>query len=108
MADGVGRAEACANIALAKYWGKSPQGGNLTAVPSLSLTLDNLRTRTEVRFSDDLETDEASLDGRPASGRVLTRITELLDRLRAAQGETRRARVVSFNDRSEEHTSELQ
>lgn len=98
MADGVGRAEACANIALAKYWGKSPQGGNLTAVPSLSLTLDNLRTRTEVRFSDDLETDEASLDGRPASGRVLTRITELLDRLRAAQGETRRARVVSFND----------
>ena len=38
MADGVGRAEACANIALAKYWGKSPQGGNLTAVPSLSLT----------------------------------------------------------------------
>src|SRR5690606_9675360 len=36
--------------------------------PSLSLTLDNLRTRTEVRFSDDLETDEASLDGRPASG----------------------------------------
>ncbi len=98
MADGLGRAEACANIALAKYWGKSPRGGNLTAVPSLSLTLDNLRTRTEVRFSDDLAEDEALLDGHPAGGRVLARIMELLDRLRASQGETRRAQVVSFND----------
>ena len=33
--DYTGRAEACANIALAKYWGKSDLGDNLTAVPSL-------------------------------------------------------------------------
>lgn len=98
MADGVGRAEACANIALAKYWGKSPQGDNLTAVPSLSLTLDNLRTRTEVRFAEGLDADEVFLDDQRISGRPLARVTELLDRLRAQHGEARRARVTSHND----------
>lgn len=95
---GVGRAEACANIALAKYWGKSPRGDNLTAVPSLSLTLDGLRTRTEVRFSDDLIADAASLDGRSVTGRPMERVCALLDRVRATSGERRRAVVTSFND----------
>ena len=34
------RATARANIALAKYWGKSDTVYNLPAVPSISLTLD--------------------------------------------------------------------
>ena len=91
----VGRAEACANIALAKYWGKSEKGDNLTAVPSLSLTLDALRTRTEVIFSEDATRDEATMSGVEVEGRPLVRIQEMLDRIRAASGETRRARICS-------------
>ena len=40
-------AEAHPNIALVKYWGKSDLPGNVPAVPSLSLTLGGLTTRTE-------------------------------------------------------------
>ena len=40
-------AEANTNIALVKYWGKNDDDFNLPAVPSLSLTLDGLRTRTD-------------------------------------------------------------
>lgn len=93
-----GRAEACANIALAKYWGKSRAGGNRTAVPSLSLTLDGLRTRTEVRFDARLSSDEGSLGGAALTGRPLERVVALLDRVRAASGEARKARVTSHND----------
>ena len=38
------RARARANIALAKYWGKSDEQLNLPAVPSVSITLDPLIT----------------------------------------------------------------
>src|SRR5690606_26413987 len=96
--ESVGRAEAYANIALAKYWGKSTAGENRTAVPSLSLTLDGLRTRTEVRFDERLTADEARLDGNLLTGRPLERVSALLDRVRAASGETRKARVTSRNE----------
>ena len=42
-------AEANTNIALVKYWGKRDKQLNLPAVGSLSLTLEGLSTRTEVR-----------------------------------------------------------
>lgn len=98
MSEQRGRAEACANIALAKYWGKSPRGGNLTAVPSLSLTLDALRTRTEVCFDSALGADSVLLNGVDVTGRGLERVSELLERVRKAAGETRKARVTSHND----------
>lgn len=91
------RARACANIALAKYWGKSDTGRNLTAVPSLSVTLDGLVTETEVEFVPGLPRDEVELDGLPATGRVLERAVLLLDRVRALAGSTARARVRSHN-----------
>lgn len=94
----LGRAEACANIALAKYWGKSDRGDNLTAVPSLSLTLDALRTRTEVLFDAELSSDAAKMSGTVVSGRPLERITEHLDRIRALANITLRARVTSWNN----------
>lgn len=36
------------NIALIKYWGKQPGPGNLPATPSLSVTLEGMRTVTSV------------------------------------------------------------
>jgi len=95
---GVGKAVAHSNIALAKYWGKADAVRNLTAVPSLSLTLAALRTVTTVRFDDSLGADELSLGGAIVSGRPLSRVSKLLDNVRAQAGVTARARVESVND----------
>lgn len=94
----VSRAEACANIALSKYWGKSARGDNLTAVPSLSMTLDGLRTKTEVTFDRSLQADEVWLNGARLEPEDARRVLALLDRMRARAGVSHRARVVSKND----------
>jgi len=95
---GVGKAIAHSNIALAKYWGKADTVRNLTAVPSLSLTLSALRTITTVRFDESLAADELHLGGVQVSGRPLQRIGKLLDNVRAQVGLTTRASVDSVND----------
>ena len=95
--DGKARATARANIALAKYWGKADVALNLPAVPSISLTLDGLVTRTSVRFDRRLESDVVELDGRPATAKEAARVVELLDRVRAAAKASTRAKVVSKN-----------
>ncbi|MBC7172379.1 MAG: diphosphomevalonate decarboxylase [Polyangiaceae bacterium] len=91
------RAVAHANIALAKYWGKSDVVLNLPAVPSISLTLDGLRTETEVEFDGALAEDALELDGRPASVKELARAVELLGRIRARAAIETRARVRTVN-----------
>jgi diphosphomevalonate decarboxylase len=83
------------NIALAKYWGKQKVAGNYPAVPSLSITLAGLATRTEIVFEDGLERDDLVLNGNPASD---ARVTALLSRVRDASQEKRFARVVTTND----------
>ncbi len=86
------------NIALAKYWGKRARPGNFPAVPSLSVTLDGMSTRTEVRFDDALRRDELILGGEAGSPGDTARVRALLDRVRSAGGEKRFARVASSND----------
>lgn len=97
---GVGRARACANIALAKYWGKSDETLNLPAVPSLSITLDALVTETTVTLDEALDAragDVVLFDQKPRDGEDKTRAVELLDRVRAIAGDERRARVETVN-----------
>lgn len=89
-------ARAHANIALAKYWGKADVVENLPAVPSLSLTLAALSTRTHVALDPSLAADTLELDGANASGRPLERVVALLDRVRPHGAP--RARVTSSND----------
>jgi diphosphomevalonate decarboxylase len=91
-------AVACSNIALAKYWGKADPEQNLPAVPSLSLTLHALRTRTRVRFDSELSADEFWLGGRPLAGRALERVTRLLSEVRALASLELHARVESVNE----------
>src|SRR5690606_4381950 len=86
MSARVATARARANIALAKYWGKLDDGKNLPAVPSVSITLDPLVTRTTVAFDDALEEDRFELDGAPAEPGELARVTLLLDEVRALSG----------------------
>jgi diphosphomevalonate decarboxylase len=90
-------ARASANIALAKYWGKSDIPRNLTAVPSLSLTLAGLDTVTHVVFDAQLTAHDVRLDGRPATDGEKRRVVALLDTLRAQAGRSEFARVDSRN-----------
>ena len=86
------------NVALSKYWGKREGGGKIPAVPSLSVTLAGLETRTHVRFDASIAEDRFVLDGVDADASSRVRVVELLDRVRAAAGEGRRAEVRSTND----------
>jgi diphosphomevalonate decarboxylase len=97
-----GYARACANIALAKYWGKCDEALNLPAVPSISVTLDALVTETTVARDASLAGDEVTLDGALQEGAAGRKVTALLDLVRARAGVSpddpaRFARVVSTN-----------
>jgi diphosphomevalonate decarboxylase len=92
------RALARANIALAKYWGKADEKLNLPAVPSISITLEPLTTRTRVRFAVGLTADRFELDGKPADPKETTRVSKLLDTVRQQSGLTLFAEVQSSND----------
>ena len=86
------------NIALVKYWGKQPRPGNFPAVPSLSLTLDGLFTRTKVEFQTNRGEDELWLDGQRVTGAQLDRVKRLLDSVRESASLHQRARVDSSNN----------
>ena len=92
------QAEAFANIALIKYWGKLERVGNYPAVPSLSLTLSGLRTKTSVELSNDLTDDEVVLDGERAIGRPHERVIKMLDEFRTCTKRRERAKVTSQNE----------
>ncbi len=91
------RARAGANIALIKYWGKRSGGElNLPATSSLSLTLADLQTITEVGLSADLEAHQVVLNDAPVDD---FRVCAFLDHIRAlAGGDAPHARVVSNNN----------
>lgn len=85
------------NIALSKYWGKLPREGNYPAVPSLSVTLEGMSTRTTVAFEPDPGDDALTLGGAPmVHGRE--KAVRLLSRVRRAAGLRGRAVVESAND----------
>ena len=90
-------ARACANIALSKYWGKADVRRNVPAVPSISMTLDQLVTETKVRFDPSLTSDMVRLDGRRASTEEAARVVAMLDRIRHEAGVRHFARVSSHN-----------
>jgi diphosphomevalonate decarboxylase len=80
------RATACSNIALVKYWGKRtgvPAELNLPAVGSLSMTLDALRTETELVPA---AVDGFMLDGNPVAGDEARKVMRHLDRMWTAAG----------------------
>lgn len=80
------RATACSNIALVKYWGKREGARaelNLPAVGSLSMTLDALRTETELRPAS---ADAFELDGQPVRDDQARKVWRHLDRVWRAAG----------------------
>jgi diphosphomevalonate decarboxylase len=86
------------NVALSKYWGKRPGGGNFPAVPSLSVTLAGLTTRTRVRWTREGTGDRVVLNGKELDLPASARARELLDRVRKAAHKTDWAQVETTND----------
>ncbi|WP_196240384.1 diphosphomevalonate decarboxylase [Dyella choica] len=85
------------NIALVKYWGKRDAALNLPVVGSLSITLESLWTRTDVRFVPGQQGDRVSLNGRSDEAEA-KRISKCLDLLRACAGVDYGAEVASRNN----------
>ncbi|MCU0663327.1 MAG: diphosphomevalonate decarboxylase [Myxococcota bacterium] len=91
------RVRALANLALVKYFGKRDARLNLPAGPSLSLTLEPLETVSELSLDASLDADEVWLADAPASPSFTERVTKLLDIVRQAAGDGRRARLKTRN-----------
>lgn len=85
------------NIALVKYWGKRDEDLILPFAGSLSLTLDVFPTTTTVTLTPQAPNDSVFIDGTPATGVALRRITAFLDLLRTRTGHQDRARVETHN-----------
>lgn len=85
------------NIALVKYWGKQEGPGNRPAVPSISVTLDTLETRTHVRFDPALEADEFRINGKRDAGSA-GRAGACLDALRERAGSREFAVIETRNN----------
>jgi diphosphomevalonate decarboxylase len=86
------------NVALSKYWGKQPGEGNVPAVPSLSVTLAGLSTRTRVRWDAALTDHRFVLGGVPRGRAEVPRVFALLDDVSRARGGGGSADVESHND----------
>ncbi|MFZ0870375.1 MAG: diphosphomevalonate decarboxylase [Rhodanobacter sp.] len=90
-------AQAQPNIALVKYWGKRDAALNLPVVGSISITLDSLWTRTDVRFVPGSGQDQVSLNGR-SDDAEMKRVVACLDLLRQRAGIEWGALVDSRNN----------
>lgn len=85
------------NIALVKYWGKRDEHLVLPSADSLSMTLDVFPTTTSVRLDAAAEEDSVVMDGLPAEGEPLRRVTAFLDLVRERAGRRERAVVRTHN-----------
>lgn len=86
------------NIALIKYWGKAENTtANEPAVSSLSITLDELATRTTLTFNNAYETDRLTLNG-SADTAKLPRISSALSVMRELAGITTPCHIDTSNN----------
>ena len=86
------------NIALIKYWGKRNTYLNLPAVGSISLTLKELYTRTEIQFDSAFDQDQLFINGQSASLQETERISRFLHLIRRRARMRMAARVESTNN----------
>jgi diphosphomevalonate decarboxylase len=112
---GTATAQAHANLAFVKYWGKADAALNLPLNSSISMNLSGATTVTTVTFDPALPADEVLLHGTPfqqddpqlplplgappeqAGAGFAQRVTKQLDRIRAVAGSRLRARVTTAN-----------
>lgn len=85
------------NIALIKYWGKRNQKLFLPVTDSLSLTLKEFYTETQVYFSKDLKEDQFVLDQKMQDSKATTKVSLFVDKFRQLAGTDQRVLVNSQN-----------
>lgn len=86
------------NIAFIKYWGDVNADLHIPANGSISMNLEELRTRTSVGFDSSLLQDELYLNQEPVHAEALERVSRFLERVRRIAGITFFARVESENN----------
>ncbi|OGO34924.1 MAG: diphosphomevalonate decarboxylase [Chloroflexi bacterium RBG_16_54_18] len=86
------------NIAFIKYWGNRDHALRIPSNGSISMNLGGLTTLTLVSFESGLDNDQLTLNGIETSGFALSRVTTLLERVRAMSGIQLFARVQSENN----------
>lgn len=92
------RAKAHANIALIKYWGKENEKLIIPNNNSLSMTLENLYTITEVNFIDEKsQSDVFYLDGKLQDEKETEKISKYIDHFRKLSGSDKKVEVHSYN-----------
>lgn len=96
-------AQAPANIAFVKYWGKSNHDLTLPNNSSISMNLAELYTTTTVDFDSNYTEDVVEIgfygqSVQKVSGQKKQRVTDQLERLRKGAGITTAARVLSLNN----------
>lgn len=89
---------ACANIALVKYWGNRNEALRLPSNGSISMNLDGIFTRTTVTFDAFIDADDLTLNGQPAGGAALGRVSKMLDEVRVKARINHFAKVESANN----------
>jgi len=90
-------ARAHTNIALVKYWGKADTDLIIPQTSSLSLTLDQFYTDTQVQFDPRLTADQVTVNQRPINATASRKVRHVLDLVRQQSGQSAFARVASVN-----------
>jgi diphosphomevalonate decarboxylase len=86
------------NIAFIKYWGNRNDILRLPANGSISMNLEGLETRTTVEFDGSLASDELTINGKVPVEAAVSRVSKMLDEIRALSGIRRFVRVTSQNN----------
>jgi diphosphomevalonate decarboxylase len=95
------------NIALIKYWGRSPEHDPNLNIPlndTVSMTKNglsdkiHLQTHTTIEFSSDYDEDTAVVEEQEITGRHLERIIRVIDHLRTLAKIADKFKMVSHND----------
>ena len=75
-----------ANIAIVKYWGKKDAEKMIPSTSSISLTLENMYTKTQLSPLPDTATgDEFYIDGQLQSPAEHAKISKIIDRFRSPE-----------------------
>ena len=90
-------ARAHTNIALVKYWGKADTDLIIPQTDSLSLTLDQFYTDTQVQFDAALDHDAVVVNGQVLTDQASRKVRHVLDIVRDLAGTTTYATVTSTN-----------
>ena len=83
------------NIALVKYWGKRNTDLILPYNSSVSMTLNNLNTRTTIEFSNKFSEYSLIINGKVAKGEELARVANHLDLLQQTSPHKVCAKIMS-------------